>query len=424
MSAPETSSRDLTVKRTFKLSKLLTRWEAILIYILILINVALMIFKPGTYFASGTIQSIIRSGMDLSIMVLGMMFILMLGDIDVSCAATMICSCMTMGLVFNSAFFTGIFSNEIIRSIVAVVCGIIVGALLGAFNGTLVARFKMPAVIVTIATSMLFRGAAKIILNGESIKVFPSWFKALGWTDIGGIIPVSMIVFLVFAVIFAIILHKTKFGRELYIIGNSMTVAQYSGIKVKRNKILVFVIMGITAAITGVFYAGRLGGISSAMGTGYEMDVIAIAALGGISTNGGKGKAYGPIIATFVMAFLKKSLDLMEVHANVQKIIVGIILIIAVMIPMFNKQFFDDLKFKWIYKGDRNIEAKNRNARKEVQQLKEEIAVVYADNSLSSAERNAKVAEIKNRITEIEYTCKTETKAALEELKRSRKAKA
>jgi rhamnose transport system permease protein len=91
---------------------------------------------------------------------------------------------------------------------------------------------------------------------------------------------------------------------------------------------------------------------------------------------------------------------------------------------MFNKQFFDDLKFKWVYKGDRNIEAKNRNARKEVQQLKEEIAVVYADNSLSSVERNAKVAEIKNKITEVEYTCKTETKAALEELKRSRKAKA
>ncbi len=318
------NSYDLTVKEQFKLSKFLVRWEMILVYIFIVINVVLAVLRPNLYFAEGTIQSIIQSGMDLSFMVLGMIFVLMLGDIDVSVASIMIVACMVMGLMYQSG----------IPSVIAVIAGVGAGALCGAFNGVLVAKFKMPAVIVTIATSMLFRGIVKIILDVNSLKKFPDWFSELAWGNLGGVVPYALICFFAVAVVFAIILHKTRFGRELYIIGNSATVAEYSGIRVVRTKIMVFVIMGITAAISAIFFAGRLGGVSSSMGEGYELRVIAIAVLGGVSTLGGKGNAYGPIIATLIMAFLSKTLDLLEVHANVQKIIIGIILIIAVMIPM------------------------------------------------------------------------------------------
>ncbi len=318
--------RDLRVYEKFSIKKFLASWEMILVYILAFLNVALMFLETDIYFASGTIQFIMRSGMVVSFMVLGMTFVLLLGCIDVSVASIMIVSCMVMGLV----------SRQGASNILTVICGILAGALCGAFNGVLVAKFKMPSVIVTIATSMLFRGIADIILNGEALDTFPKWFAVLSWHDLG-IIPYSMICFLVIAVILGFVLAKTKFGRTVYVIGNAETTAKYSSVRVDLVKIAVFTLMGVTAALSGILFAGRLGGITSGMGKGYELQVIAIAVLGGVWTNGGKGKIYGPVIATFIMAFLNKTLDLIGVHANIQKIITGVILLIVVMIPALEK---------------------------------------------------------------------------------------
>lgn len=335
MNSPNEKARDLTVKNKFSLSKFLVSWEMILIYILIFINVVLMVLKPDLFFAPGTIQSIIKSGMDVSFMALGMMLVLMIGDIDVSVASIMIFSCMVMGLMHQSGM----------PEVLTVLGGIAAGTLCGTFNGILVAVLKIPSVIATIGTSMLFRGIVQIVLDVNTLKTFPSWFSVLSWQDLGGVIPYSLICFAVTAVIFSIILHKRKFGRQLYIIGNNATTAEYSGINVKRIKIAVFAIMGATSAMSGILFAGRLGGISSSMGTGNELMAIAIAVFGGISTNGGKGKAYGPVISVFIMAFLSKTLDLLGVHSNIQKIIIGIILLVAVLLPMLKKNI-DDKKGK------------------------------------------------------------------------------
>ncbi len=411
MSTPEIQTRDLAVKEKFRLSRFLVRWEMILVYILAAINLLLVILRPNLYFESGTIQSIIRSGMDISVMVLGMIFVLMLGDIDVSVGAIMIVSCMVMGLLLDAGA----------PAAVAIIAGIAAGGLCGVFNGVLVARFRMPAVIVTIATSMLFRGVAEIVMGENTLKNFPDWFSTLAWGDLGGLIPYSMLFFLAVAVIFAVVLHKTKFGRELYIIGNSSTVAQYSGIRVVRIKIIVFAVMGVSAALSGILFAGRLKGISSGMGTGYELKAIAIAVLGGVSTNGGKGKAYGPVIAVFIMAFMTKTLDLLNVHANIQIIFQGIILLIAVMIPMFNKEFFDGLKLRFVFMGDKNIEAISRRSAKEQQELKAGIAEVYADRSLTEGERKAKVNEYNADIAASKKKCRDDIKRAKDELKARRK---
>lgn len=332
MSSPNV--KDLTIKNKFSFSKFLVSWEMILVYILLFINVALMILKPDLYFAQGTIQSIIKSGMDVSFMALGMMFVLMIGDIDVSVASIMIFSCMVMGLMHQSGM----------PEVLTVISGIAAGTLCGVFNGILVAVLEIPSVIATIGTSMLFRGIVQIVLDVNTLKTFPSWFSVLSWQDFGGVVPYSLICFAVAAVIFAVILHKRKFGRELYIIGNNAVTAEYSGINVKRVKIAVFAIMGATSAMSGILFAGRLGGISSSMGTGNELLVIAIAVFGGISTNGGKGKAYGPVISVFIMAFLSKTLDLLGVHSNIQKIIIGIILLVAVIIPMLRNDIADKNK--------------------------------------------------------------------------------
>ena len=152
--------RDLSVKQGFKLSKFLVSWEMVLIYILLLINVVLMVSRTNLYFSPGTIQAIIQSGMDVCPLVLGMILILMLGDIDVSVASTMIFASMATGLCCQAGM----------PAFVGVIVGIAAGALCGLFNGYFVAYVEMPAVIVTIATSMLFRGIVKIILDVDVVQ--------------------------------------------------------------------------------------------------------------------------------------------------------------------------------------------------------------------------------------------------------------
>ena len=147
--------RDLTVKEGFVLKKFLVKWEMILIYIMVFINVLLAVIEPELYFTDGTIQSMINAGLDVSPLVLGMVFILMLGDIDVSVAAQMILG----GMV------TGILMDKGVPSLICVIAGIAICMVCGAFNGFCVAFLEMPAVITTISTSMLFRGIVEIVLG-------------------------------------------------------------------------------------------------------------------------------------------------------------------------------------------------------------------------------------------------------------------
>lgn len=406
--------RDLAVKEKFKLSKFLVKWEMILIYILVLINIVLIVAKPGLYFTNGTIQSIIQSGMDLSPLVLGMIFILMLGDIDVSVASTMIVASMATGLSMDAGF----------PMFLCVVLGLIAGAACGAFNGYLVAYIKMPAVIVTISTSMLFRGIVKIIMDVNVLKNFPSFYTQLAWTNIAGI-PVSLIIFLLISVVFMLILHRSTFGRKLYIIGNNPTVATYSGINVEKTKMIVFILMGFMAGVASIFFVGRMGGgVSSTMGTGYELDAIAICVLGGVSTNGGKGKVYGPVIGTLIMAFLIYTLGLMNVDANSRKILTGFILIIAVLIPNVNKQLVAAIKLKLFYANNKNIEAVNIKAAEEIKNYRDMITAAKKDAKMSESDKAAKVKKYEEKIVSVKAKCKEQTAVLKSELKEdARKAK-
>ncbi|MDF2512118.1 MAG: branched-chain amino acid transporter permease [Herbinix sp.] len=400
----------LSVKEKFKLSRFLVQWEMILVYILILINLVLMTTKSNLYFTPGTIQSIIQSGMDLSPLVLGMIFVLMVGDIDVSVAATMITASMVTGLTMDAG----------IPSILCVVLGILAGGICGAFNGFLVAYMKMPSVIVTISTSMLFRGIVKIVLDVNVLKNFPKFYVNLAWMNIAGI-PIALLLFLVMAAGFIVILHKSTFGRKLYIIGNNSTCATYSGINVERTKLTVFIIMGLMAGITSMFFVGRMGGgVSSTMGTGYELDAIAICVLGGISTNGGKGKLYGPVIATLIMAFLNYTLGLMGVDANSRKIMIGFILIIAVLIPSINKQLFDNIKLYFVYAGNKNIEALNVKAAEEVKALSNLINETKKDIALNEADKAEKLKKYNDKINFIKARTKEQTQRLKAEMKNDR----
>jgi rhamnose transport system permease protein len=303
----------------FELKRFLVQWEMILIYIFLLFNV-LMYFLNGDVFTR-SYMSIIQAGMDLSFMVFPMIFILLLGDIDVSVGSILALSAMTLGLTYEATGNT---------ALSLAVC-LLTGAGAGFLNGFIITRFKeISAVIVTIAGMLFYRGVVKIVLDVRSLTLFPDWFGDLGYSNFLGL-PISLWVFAIFAVIFGLILHKTSYGRQLYAMGKNTEGAYFSGIKINKIKLITFTLMGLMAAVSAIFYLGRSPSVVANVGEGYELRVIAICVLGGVSTSGGKGKIFGPIIGVFIISFLDKLMGYNGVQPAARVMAVGILLVVALL---------------------------------------------------------------------------------------------
>lgn len=316
----------------FELKKFLLQWEMILLYIFIVFNALLYVLNGKVFTNSYT--SIIQAGLDLSFMIFPMIFILLLGDIDVSVGATLALSGMVLGLVYEA---TG-------NTVLSIGACLLTGATAGFINGMLIASFKeISAVIVTISMMLFYRGIVKVVLDVRSLTQFPTWFGDLGYTNYLGV-PISLWAFIVVAIIFGLILHKTSFGRKLYAIGNNKEGAYFAGIKVNQVKVIVFTLMGLMAAVSSIFYLGRSPSVVANIGEGYELKVIAICVLGGVSTSGGKGKALGPIIGVFIMVFLDKLLGYNGVQPAARIMSVGVLLVVALLA--------EKIKFKQVVKKD------------------------------------------------------------------------
>lgn len=298
------------------------QWEWMLVLIFILVNVINANLSPY-YLNADSLRDATMTFLDKAFIVLPMVFVIILGDIDISVASIVALSSVVMADLYTMGVPMGL----------AVVICLAVGTLCGYINGLLITRFKeLSAVIVTLATMIIYRGIAYILLEDQAAGKFPEWFKFLGWGYVGTV-PFILIVFAVFAVIFGVLLHKTTFGRRVYAMGSNLTASQFSGIQVDKIKILVFTLAGLMSAVTALFLTSRMGSTRPNIATGYELDVIAMVVLGGISTSGGKGRMIGAILAIFLIGFLRYGLGLVNVPAQMLLIIIGLLLIVAVMVP-------------------------------------------------------------------------------------------
>ena len=252
-----------------------------------------------------------------------MMLVILMGDIDISVASIMALSAVIMGVGYNAGLPMG----------AAILLALCVGGACGFVNGMLLVKFKeLSPMIVTLVGQIVFRGIASIILEDGAAGSFPSWFQYLGWGYVGKI-PFILIVVLIEAVIFLYAIHFTRFGRNVYAMGNNETTARYSGIKTDRIRLFIYVLMGIFAGIAAIFLASKMGSVRPSVAKGYEMDVIAMVVLGGVSNNGGKGRVIGVVIATFIVGLLRYGLGIINVPSQTIMIIVGVLLIVAVIIP-------------------------------------------------------------------------------------------
>jgi rhamnose transport system permease protein len=179
----------------------------------------------------------------------------------------------------------------------------------------------------------MFRGAAFVLLEDRSVGGFPAWFTNIGQKGLLGPVPLSLIVFFVMAAAAILLLHYMGFGRYVYVIGNNRDVARYAGVKVKRIKMLLFVASGTIAGLAGLFYASRLGAVRGSTAEGFELDVITMVLLGGVSSFGGTGSMVGVLLSILIILNLRNGMGLLGLTGHIQTGVIGTLLILSVLVP-------------------------------------------------------------------------------------------
>ncbi|MFB5763548.1 ABC transporter permease [Paenibacillus medicaginis] len=315
-------TRIIANKQDFSLKRFFLQWEWMLVVLFIAINVINMNLSEY-YWDPVNLRDATMGFLDKAFIVLPMVFIIILGDIDISVASIVALSSVVMADLYNLG----------VPMPVAVLICLAVGIICGFINGLLIVKYKeLSSVIITLATMIIYRGIAYIILEDQASGSFPQWFNYLGWGYVGSI-PFILVVFIVFAVLFGLLLHKTMFGRRVYATGSNITASRFSGVQVDKIKIIVFTLAGLMSAVAALFLTSRMGSTRPNMANGYELDVIAMVVLGGISTAGGKGRMIGAVLAIFLIGFLRYGLGLVNVQAQALLIIIGLLLIFAVAVP-------------------------------------------------------------------------------------------
>ena len=304
------------------LKKTIFSWEGILVIIFILVNIFC-----ASYSEFYNLNSLLRQ-MPVYLaevfLMLPMAYILVLGEIDIS-VGSIVCLSATMSCIV---------CNTGAPFIVVILTALVVGTLCGMVNAFILTRFEeLPPMIVTLATQIIFRGIAEIVLgSGGSISATNTdGFRLLAGKV--GSVPYILFLVLILAVIFAVILGKSTFGRRVYAIGTNRLTAYYSGIHVQKIRFIIYTVMGTVSGLCALFLVSSSYGANTTTGNGFEMDAIAMAVFGGISSTGGKGNLAGGVISAFIIVCLRVGLGQRNVHAQVILLILGVLLICAVALP-------------------------------------------------------------------------------------------
>jgi rhamnose transport system permease protein len=262
--------------------------------------------------------------MEVAIMALPMTLIVIAGDIDLSVESSAGLASALLGFLWMS--------HVPLPVSIPIVLG--VGALGGLLNGLLIARAGLPSLVVTLGTLALFRGLALIVLGPTGVSDFPAGFTEVGFGHVPGTsIPWPFVIFLTLALILGLVLHRTWIGRQVYAIGKNSSAARYSGVRVARVRVGLFVLSGLIAALAGIILTARLSTARADAAQGMTLTVVTVVLLGGVNIFGGSGSIPGVVLAVIAVAVMQNALRLASVTVEVQSIALGLLLILSVVIP-------------------------------------------------------------------------------------------
>ena len=305
------------------LAELYSRYGILLILVVALIAGAVL--SPAFLVPSNLISVAKNVGV-YAIMALGMTRLLIGGGVDLSAGSNVAMCSVVAAVVFNSTE----------NSLLALVAAIIVGALVGAINGYFISYIGLLAFIVTLATQMTVRGLAYLLAGGAPVFGAGDTFVFLAQGNVLGI-PMILVVVLAATAIMAFVMSRTSHGRYLYAIGGNAEAAGASGINVKRQLFINYVVIGAICGLAGVIYAGRTNSGLPAGGVNFEFEAIIGCVLGGTSMAGGIGNVVCSIIGVFVVGIINNVMNLCSVNAFWQQVVKGIVILVAVLLDVFTR---------------------------------------------------------------------------------------
>lgn len=307
-----------------KVLSLLLSWEALLVALLLIGIVAGSVLSP--YFLSSfNLEYALPSNiMEIAIMTLPMTLIIIAGEIDLSVASVLGLTSVVLGLLWSRGYPMWL----------AIGAGLLVGLVAGYFNGLLVTKLALPSLVITIGTLALYRGLAYVVLGDQAVSNFPVAFTNLGFGAIPGTqLPWSSLIFAILVVIFVVLVHVSRWGRQLYAIGSNKEAARFSGINVNRVKLLLFILSGLIASLAGVIFTARFSSARPDNAVGFELTVVTVVLLGGVDIFGGHGSLLGVMLAIFIVGVLQNALSLVNISGDIQSLAIGLLLIFSVLGP-------------------------------------------------------------------------------------------
>ncbi|QEU06717.1 ABC transporter permease [Paracoccus yeei] len=319
---PNNAARHIPDRLTSPASRALKSWEALLALVAVAIF-ALNAWASPYFLDPWNLSDASFNFTEKAMIAFAMAMLIVAGEIDLSVGAIIALASTVMGLAMAAGASTP----------VLVALGLGTGVLCGAFNGLLVARFGLPSIVVTIGTMSLFRGISYIVLGDGAFTGYPDSFAWFGQGYVFWVITVELVIFALAALVFGVLLHRTSFGRMVQAIGNNATAARFSGIRIERVRFILFLLTGLMSGIAAVCLTSRLGSTRPSIASGFELEVVTIVVLGGVSILGGSGSILGVVLAAVVMGLVTFGLGLLNVPGIVMSIVVGALLIAVIALP-------------------------------------------------------------------------------------------
>lgn len=318
----------------------LKSWEGLLLALLIIVVVFNAVKSP-VYLSVENIVNLFQLSIEKIIVALVMTFIIINGEIDLSVASMMGLAACVVAWLYKAGQPMPL----------AILAALAVGLIGGTFNGFWVARAGLPSLAVTLATLIMFRGLGSVLLEDRSIGEFPAWFNTIGQQAVLGPVTVSILIFVIGLMLAIVILQYSGFGRYVFVIGNSKEVARYSGVQVRRVKMIVYIASGFVSALAGILLAARLGAVRGSTAQGFELDIITMVLLGGVSIFGGTGSLFGVLLSILLILNLRNGMGLLNMSGNAQTGVIGALLILSVFVPNIASRIQEEVRRRRIAKS-------------------------------------------------------------------------
>lgn len=298
---------------------------------LLILCVALHLVTGGRFFTGANISNILRQVPIVSLMALGMLHVILLGGIDLSAGALLAIGICSAGVVMRHELLP---MNNFTGVILLIIC-VIVSTAFGAVNGILLTKLRLPhPFISTMGSKYVCRGLALLITGAATISGFPESTLVIGTYKVADWLPLSFLLVIIIYCISHVFFSRTALGRKIYSLGGNVQAAKFAGINVDHVQIYCYAASGFFCGLAGVVYMGRLDSAVPLASEDGDADAIASCIIGGASFLGGKGNVWGTLIGAFIIQVIRNGCNLLKLSTDLQSIVIGAIIIIAVFIDV------------------------------------------------------------------------------------------